>query len=392
MTLRTQVLVWAGFTLVVILAIWLFRPILLPFVVGIALAYILNPLVSLIQRVGIGRGWSTFAAMSVVLAIIVGIFFLVTPLIVTQVTGLVIRLPGYVSDLQELIRGLAPQLTEWLGPERAAQVEASLTQFIGTGVEFIGNLTAQLAQSGLTVLNTIAFIILTPVVTFYLLLDWEGMVKGIDDLLPREHRREIRQVLDQIDRSMAGVIRGQGSVILVLCVYYATALSLTGLNFGLVIGLITGLFSFIPFAGFLTGFVLSMGIALVQFSPNWWLVVIVFMVYMVGQFLEGNVLYPKLVGQSININPVWLMFALFAFAFLFGFVGLLLAVPLAAITATLTRYALRRYKESPLYHGERRDRHLAGEAMDPVPDLAAATPLPEAAKPPARRKPLTPTK
>ncbi len=395
MTLRTQVLVWATFTAVVIFAIWLFRPILLPFVVGIALAYLLNPLVALIQRTRIGRGWSTAIAMLLVISVIVGLFFLITPLVVSQVSGLVVRLPGYVGDLQALIRRLAPQLVSWLGPERTAQLEANLSQFIGTGVDFIAGVTGQLAQSGLTVLNTLGFLILTPVITFYLLLDWEGMVKGIDDLLPREHRREIRQVLDQIDRSMAGVIRGYGSVILVLCVYYATALSLTGLNFGLAIGLITGLLSFIPFAGFLTGFTLSIGIAVVQFAPNWWLVLIVFLVYMVGQFMEGNVLYPKLVGQSININPVWLMFALFAFAFLFGFVGLLLAVPLAAITATLTRYALNRYKDSALYRGER---HRTAPV---VPDAAvaaaaaaadvAADPVPEA-KPAPRRKRPTPSK
>jgi predicted PurR-regulated permease PerM len=396
MTLRTQVLVWVGFTVVVILTLWLFRPILLPFVVGIALSYILNPLVNIIQRARFGRGWATAVAMLLVIAVIVGVFFLVTPLIVSQVTGLIVLLPGIVGDLQDLLRRLAPQLIEWLGPERTAQLEASLAQFIGSGVDFVVGLTGQLAQSGLTVLNTLAFLVLTPVVTFYLLLDWEGMVKGIDELLPREHRREIRQVLDQIDRSMAGVVRGYGSVILVLCIYYATALSLTGLNFGLVIGLITGLFSFIPFAGFLTGFILSMSIALVQFAPNWWFVVIVAMVYMVGQFLEGNVLYPKLVGQSININPVWLMFALFAFAFLFGFVGLLLAVPLAAITATLTRYAIRRYKESALYHGERPHRPVPGEPELelPLPVTAVAPkPLqPTAEAAPRRRKRLTPTK
>jgi predicted PurR-regulated permease PerM len=149
---------------------------------------------------------------------------------------------------------------------------------------------------------------------------------------------------------MAGVIRGQGGVILVLTIYYSTALSLVGLNFGLAIGIIGGLLSFIPFVGFLTGFVLSMGVALVQFWPDDWVfVLIVLAVYMVGQFLEANVLYPKLVGQSININPVWLMFALFAFSLLFGFVGLLLAVPLAAVSGVLTRYALRKYQESALY-------------------------------------------
>jgi predicted PurR-regulated permease PerM len=400
MTLRTQVLVWVGFTAVVILAIWLFRPILLPFVVGIALAYILNPLVNIVQRTKIGRGWSTAVVLLAVLGAIIGIFVIVTPLITSQIVGLAQKLPEYIANLNDLIQQALPALIEWLGPERTAQLEASLVQFVSNGSEFVYSLTAQLAQSGLTVLNTLAFIILTPVVAFYLLLDWEGMVKGIDDLLPREHRREIRTILDQIDRSMAGVVRGQGSVILVLTVYYATALTLTGLNFGLVIGLMTGLFSFIPFFGFLTGFVLSMGIALVQFGPvgNWWFVVIVFAVYMIGQFLEGNVLYPRLVGQSININPVWLMFALFAFGLLFGFVGLILAVPLSAITATLTRYAIKRYKESALYSGERPARlAIAGDVTSlEAATMDAETPLPppagETATLPRRRKRLTPQK
>lgn len=401
MTLRTQVLVWAGFTVVVIFALWLFRPILLPFVVGIALAYILNPLVNIVQRLRIGRGWSTAVVLLAVVSAIVGVFFVVTPLIASQIYGLAQNLPGYIATLNDLVQQALPALIEWLGPERTAQLEASIVQFVSNGSELIYSLTAQVAQSGLTVLNTLAFIILTPVVAFYLLLDWEGMVKGIDDLLPREHRREIRTVLDQIDRSMAGVFRGQGSVILVLTVYYATALTLTGLNFGLVIGLMTGLFSFIPFFGFLTGFVLSMGIALVQFAPagDWWFVVIVLFVYLIGQFLEGNVLYPRLVGQSININPVWLMFALFAFGLLFGFVGLILAVPLAAITATLTRYAVKRYKESALYQGERPPKPAPGEAELALSMPAVAPETPAAMQPamatevlPRRRKRLTPTK
>ncbi|RYE10210.1 MAG: AI-2E family transporter [Hyphomicrobiales bacterium] len=397
MTLRTQVLIWVGFTVVVVFALWLFRPILLPFVVGIALAYILNPLVNLVERLRIGRGWATAIVLLGVIGAIIGVFFIVAPLIISQIGGLALRLPGYFGELNELVRTMVPQLTEWLGPERTNQLQSSLAQFLGTGVEFIGNLTAQVLQSGITVFGALAFVILTPVVAFYLLLDWEGMVKGIDDLLPREHRREVRTVIDQIDRSMAGVFRGQGSVILVLTIYYTTALTLTGLNFGLVIGLITGLFSFVPFFGFLTGFTLSMGIALVQFSPNWWFVVIVFLVYMVGQFLEGNVLYPKLVGQSININPVWLMFALFAFGLLFGFVGLILAVPLAAITATLTRYAVKRYKESALYNGERPTRLAAADGIEPEVELAMAaaapaSPASDTAPASRRRKRLTPEK
>jgi predicted PurR-regulated permease PerM len=383
MSLRNQVLVWVSFTVVVIFAIWLLRPILLPFVVGIAIAYVLNPVVKQLQRWGINRGWATAVVLLTVLALIAGIFVAIVPLLVQQVAGVIAWLPGYVGDLQALIQRLAPQLAEWLGPERAAQFEAALTQMLGTGVEFVAGLASQLAQSSLTVLNTIALIIITPVVAFYLMLDWDAMGKNLDSLLPREHRREIRQVLDQIDRAMAGVIRGQGGVILVDCIYYATALSLVGLNFGLVIGLLIGLLSFVPFLGFVLGFVLSMGIALVQFSPDWLRIGVVFAVFAIGQFLEGNVLYPKLVGQSININPVWLMFSLFAFAFLFGFVGLLLAVPLAAISAVLTRYAAKRYRESTLYRGSGRAARAAASAeIEPMPEIVASQEPP----PPAPRR------
>ena len=263
MSLRNQVLVWIGFTVVVILLIWLFRPILLPFVIGITLAYVLNPAVNFVQRSGISRGWASLVVLLGVLALIAGVILMMTPLVVTQIGGLLARLPTYVAQLQEVVQSIDPQLNQWLGHERAVQLETSLAQFLGSGVEFIGNLTAQVAQSGLTVINTIAVLFLTPVVAFYLLLDWEAMVAGIDDLLPREHRREVRTVLDQIDRAMAGVIRGQGGIMLVLCIYYGAALTLAGLNFGLVIGLITGLLSFVPFLGFITGFVLSMGIATV---------------------------------------------------------------------------------------------------------------------------------
>jgi predicted PurR-regulated permease PerM len=353
MTLRNQVLVWVGFFLVIILLLWVFSSILLPFVVGLALAYLLNPMVNVLVRIGIRRAIASALVLILVLAIIVGLLLMLVPLVTQQVLGLVSGLPRYVSDLQLLVQGLAPQLTEWLGPEQAAQVEESLSDLLGRAVALAGGFTAQLAQSGLTVLNTIAVLFITPVVAFYLLLDWEGMIKRADDLLPRQYREEIRGVVAQIDRSMAGVLRGVGGVVLVLSVFYASALWMVGLDFGIAIGVIGGVMSFIPYVGFLLGFTLSLTVAAVQFWPEEWLrFAIVVVIYVVGQFLEGNILYPKLVGQSININPVWLMFALFAFGLLFGFVGLLLAVPLAAIVGVLTRYALRKYQASSLYRGD----------------------------------------
>ncbi len=386
MTLRTQVLIWVGFFAVTILLVWVFRPILLPFVIGLILAYLLNPVVNILQRVRIGRPWAVAIVLFVVISVIMTIFIILLPPLAEQAVDLVARLPGYVTDLQAVAQSLVPQLAEWLGPERMAQLEASIADIAGRSVEFAGSLTAQLATGGLNVINTIALLIITPVVAFYLLVDWEGMIKRIDDLLPRDYAGEIRGVLNDIDRSMAGVIRGQGSVVVVLCIYYATALTTVGLSYGLAIGLIGGVLSFIPYVGFAVGFVLSMTVALVQFWPDQWLfILIVLGVYLVGQFLEANVLYPKLVGQSIDINPVWLMFALFAFGLLFGFLGLLLAVPLTAIAGVLVRYGLKKYQESPLYRGRHAEPLPAGPVPEPAPLPAASEPAP--ASKPGRKAP-----
>lgn len=353
MSLRNQVLVWVGFLVGLALAIWFFRGILLPFAIGLALAYLLNPVVGLVEKLRINRGWATAIVLIVVFSIIGWGMFLLVPLVVQQVIGLGQRLPGYVSDLQALANRAVPALNEWLGPERTTQLEHSLTEWFN-GLNLPGItawVTGQIYQSSASFIGTLGLAIVAPVVAFYLLLDWDGMVSGLDKLLPRAYREEIQGVLTEIDRSMAGVIRGQGSVVLILCVYYATGLTLSGLSFGLVLGLITGLLSFIPYVGFVIGFGLSVGIAIVQFWPDWFHIIVVGIVFGVGQFLEGNVLYPKLVGSSIGINPVWLMLALLAFAQLFGFLGLLLAVPLSAIAAVLLRYGMRKYKASPLYLG-----------------------------------------
>ncbi|MCS6760658.1 MAG: AI-2E family transporter [Candidatus Devosia symbiotica] len=351
MTLRNQMLIWIAFLVILILLLWLFRGILLPFVIGAALAYLLNPLVNQLQGWRFSRGWATAVVLLCVITIVVGVFVMFVPLVGQQIIGLIQRMPGYVQDLQKLIVEWSPSINEWLGPERATQFQASINDLARQVLSFIATLPAELVNIGYTGAAVIGVTILTPVVAFYLLLDWEGMVRGLQSLLPRDHKPEINGILSDIDKSMAGVIRGQGGVLLIDAVYYATALSLLGLNFGLAVGLISGLLSFVPFMGFAVGFSLSIGIALVQFWPNYWMVVVVVAIFMGWQFIEGNILYPKLVGSSININPVWLMFALLAFGALFGFVGLLLAVPLAAIVGVLVHFGVAKYKASSLYNG-----------------------------------------
>jgi predicted PurR-regulated permease PerM len=185
-----------------------------------------------------------------------------------------------------------------------------------------------------------------------MLLDWDRMVATVDGWVPRDHVETERAIAREIDRSIAGFVRGQGTLCLILGIYYALGLTVVGLNFGLLIGLLAGLISFIPYVGSLTGLVLAIGVAFVQFWPDWMWVAAVVGVFFVGQFIEGNILQPKLVGSSVGVHPVWLMFALLAFGALFGFVGLLVAVPCAAAIAVIMRFAIARYKASPLYQGE----------------------------------------
>ena len=351
MTLRNQVLIWIVLLVALVLMLWLFRGILLPFVVGAALAYLLNPLVNQLQKWRFNRAWATTVVLLSVITIVLSIFFMFVPLIGQQIVGLVQRLPGYVGDLQALFARWSPEINEWLGPERAEQLQTSLNDLARQALGFFATIPGELVNIGITGATMIGVTVLTPVVAFYLLLDWEGMVRGIESLLPQDHKSEINAILKDIDKSMAGVIRGQGGVLLIDAAFYATALSLIGLNFGLVVGLLAGLLSFVPFVGFVFGVGLSVGIALVQFWPNWWMVLLVVGIFMFWQFIEGNILYPKLVGSAISINPVWMMFALLALGAVFGFVGLLLAVPMAAIASVLVRFGVRKYKESTLYLG-----------------------------------------
>jgi predicted PurR-regulated permease PerM len=194
-------------------------------------------------------------------------------------------------------------------------------------------------------------LVVTPVVAFYMLLDWDRMVAKVDGWVPRDHVETVRTIFRDIDLAIAGFVRGQGTVCLILGLIYATGLSLAGLNFGLLIGLFAGFVSFIPYVGSIAGLLLALIVAAVQFWPDWVMVLVIVGIFFGGQFIEGNILQPKLVGSSVGLHPVWLMFALFAFGALFGFVGLLVAVPAAAVVGVLVRFALSRYLASPLYIG-----------------------------------------
>ena len=201
------------------------------------------------------------------------------------------------------------------------------------------------------IIDIAGLFVVTPVVAFYMLLDWDKMVARVDSWVPRDHVGTVRGIANEMNTAIAGFIRGQGTVCILLGAIYAVGLTIVGLNFGLLIGLIAGIISFIPYVGSFVGLGIALLVAIVQFWPDWIMLLAVLAVFGVGQFIEGNILQPKLVGNSVGLHPVWLMFALFAFGALFGFVGLIIAVPAAAVVGVLARFGLSRYLESPLYRG-----------------------------------------
>jgi predicted PurR-regulated permease PerM len=352
MTTQRQIGFWVIALVLASLALYVLRDILLPFVAGFAVAYLLDPFADRLQRWGLGRLAATLIILVLFVVVFVLALVLILPFLAHQLGAFVERLPSYVARLQELAARQGGPLLERLGgPEALEDMQRSVGDLVGQGAAWLGAFVSRLWAGGQAILSVFALLVVTPVVAFYLLVDWDRMVATVDSWLPLRQRDTVRLIAREIDIAIAGFIRGQAAVCLILGAFYGVALSLIGLNFGLLIGITAGMLSFIPYVGSLTGLILSVGVAIVQFWPDWTWIVATLGIFVFGQFVEGNILSPKLVGASVGLHPVWLMFALLAFGTLFGFVGLLLAVPLAAAVGVVARYALGQYMASPLYHG-----------------------------------------
>ncbi len=360
MSLQRQALFWLAALVAVAFFLYLFSGILLPFVAGLALAYLLDPLADRLERLGLPRVAATVVILLSVLLVFVAAILLIAPLIGQQILGFVQRMPETIARLQEL---LATQRQGWFGGvvnQGLGQLRDSLGTVVSQAVNWITAFLSSLWASGDAIMSVVSLLVVTPVVAFYMLIDWDRMVGTIDAWTPLRHKETVRSLAREMDESIAGFVRGQALVCLLLGTFYGIALSTVGLNFGLVIGLAAGLIGFIPYVGSLTGLIVSVGVATVQFWPDWTMILLVFGIFVIGQFVEGNILQPRLVGASVGLHPVWLMFALVAFGYLFGFVGLLVAVPLAASLAVLMRFAIRRYLESPFYTGAQGPSMLPG--------------------------------
>ncbi len=359
---RRQIRFWLISAIILAIFLYVFSGILLPFVAGMVLAYFLDPVADRLQRLGLSRLMATIVILFAFIVVLVLAFVILIPVLASQMADFASKLPEYLTRLQSLITSFDPRwLEEQFGVD-ANGLREGLNSLLTSGFGLLTTVFTSIWSSGVALVSVVSLFVVTPVVAFYMLLDWDRMVAIVDSWVPRDYVQTVRAIANDINTATAGFVRGQGTLCLVLGAMYATGLTLTGLNFGILIGLFAGLISFIPYVGSLTGLVLAVGVAFVQFWPDWTMVAAVAGVFFVGQFIEGNILQPRLVGKSVGLHPVWLMFSLFAFGALFGFVGLLIAVPASAAVAVLVRFAIARYLESPLYKGHN---------TEPVPPLPA---------------------
>lgn len=384
MTLQRQMGFWLAALALFILFLWAFQDILLPFIAGFVLAYFLDPVADWLERRGLNRVLATLIIIIAAVLVVVVVILLVVPILADQALKLAQDLPALLRTLLAKFDAAAPQFIKDIVAKSGTDIQGSVGDIASKAAGWVATLISSVWSGGMAIVNVVSLLVVTPIVAFYLLADWDHIVAKVDGWLPRDHVEEVRAIARDINTAMAGFIRGQGTVCLLLGLFYALGLSLAGLKFGLAIGLGAGLLSFIPYIGALTGGVMAIGVGLVQFWPEWSSVAIIIAIFAAGQFIEGNFLSPKLVGGSIGLHPVWLMFALFAFGYVFGFVGLLLAVPMAAAAGVLVRYALSRYLSSRLYTGT-----AQGMGQVPLPQpvpTPVKTPVATPVKTPARRR------
>lgn len=349
MSVDRQAAFWLAVLGGVALGLWLLRGILLPFVLGMAAGFLLDPLVSRLERHGLRR--SLAASLIVVGSYGAGVLglLLVAPAAAVQARRLWESLPTWLGRGVAALEPLAARLAGLAAPHGALDPSAAIEGVLHRAGDAAADLGTRVLSQGWAVANLAGLLAVTPFVAYYLLRDWPRLVAALDDLLPRAHAETIRFLARDVERLLVRFVRGQAIVCLALAVFYALALSAIGLEAGLLIGLVAGLVSFVPYVGTAIGLVAAVGQALAQAWPSMVLPALAFTIFVLGQLVTDYILSPWLVGERVGLHPLWVIFAVFAGGALFGPVGMLLAVPAGVVLAVVVRHAIGRYKDSTLY-------------------------------------------
>ncbi len=342
-------LFWVSSFFILIALIMLFKSILTPFVAGFILAYLFNPVANKLEKLGMSRNGATLTILLWVIVLIILIIMLIAPIIYNQVSEFVIKFPSYLHYFNQHIIPLISDKVSTLSLTDNETIRETLQEHVADFITWTGKFITGIVSSGLAIYDIISIVIITPVVTYYLIRDWSNLSRKLKNALPLKHKKTINLQIEKVNETLSGFFRGQGMVCLILGSYYGLALSLLGLNFGLFVGFISGILTFIPYVGATIGLIVSLLIAIFQFGL-WEMPLLIAGLFTLGQIAEGYFLTPRLVGKKVGLHPVWIIFSLLAGAHLFGFVGILLAVPIAALIGVLCRFLFELYIKSSYYH------------------------------------------
>ncbi len=348
----THLIFWAGAFVLFVLVITLFKAVLLPFVLGIAVAYLLNPMVNQFKQIGISRGPSALMILISFLIFILAFFGAISPILYREILQFSNDLPSYIEKISNLAAPLTEIVEKYIGTIEKNNIETLIKDNAASAAQVTKLILERAASGGKAVIDLISVAVFMPIVAYFMMKEWENISAWVHGLMPRHSEGVIMDLLKQIDQKLSGFIRGQISVALILGVAYAILLSIAGLKYGLLIGLMSGLLSIIPMVGSTVGLLVSIGVAWFQ-TGELSFVAIIAGIFIGGQIIEGNFLTPKLVGDSVGLHPLWVFFALLAGGSLLGILGMLLAVPVAAVTGVLIAFAIQKYKQSEYYLGSK---------------------------------------
>ena len=350
-----QGLFWLLALALFFLLLHLLSGMLLPFVAGFGIAYLLAPLVAWLARWKLPRGIASLVVLLVFILLLVTVVVLIVPLLELQAAELVRAGPALAAFARDEALHLLDLAQKELPPDQIQKAQDMVGSWTGAALGWLAGLVEGLLTRGLAIANLIALLLITPLVAFFMLRDWPAIVAKFDELLPRAYADTIREQMRLVDATLSGYVHGQALVSVIVGVYYAIALSIVGLNFAFILAIVVGILSFIPYVGEATGVVLAISLAAMQWG-TWGKIAVIAAIFLVGHLVAADVLQPKMIGSRVHLHQVWVIFALLAFGELFGFLGVLLALPAAAVSGVLVRFALTRYRQSSLYDPERADR------------------------------------
>lgn len=328
------------------------QPILMPFVLGMTIAYLMDPLANRLVRLGMGRHIASAILTVGLFSLVAAIITWLGPLLYQQLVELLLKAPSLLKQIAQAAQHDAAPLLKTLhalaGPEGDESIPGSVNEVVQNAFASVARVATGLFESAATMLNLFALLLITPIVCFYLIRDWTGVLTRADALLPRAYAPTIREQLRLINKTLAAYVRGQLTVIVILILYYTLAFVIVDVHYALLLALVAGLLVIIPYIGTLLSIGLGLAIAYSQFGleGNWWAML---GIYTAGNILESQILTPKVIGDRVGLHPLWMMFGMLCGAVLLGFVGVLLAVPLTAVISVLVKFAIQRYLDSGLY-------------------------------------------